>query len=122
MTATPPLDALPAHRHLVAHAARLGRSHLRELFDLDPARAASMCAEAHDVHLDFSKQRIDRAALADLVALLGQSPFARRRAAMFAGERINVTEDRAVLHVALRAPRGAVMRTDGHDVVPDVHA
>jgi glucose-6-phosphate isomerase len=122
MADTPPLDALPAHRLLVAHAARLGRAHLRELFDIEPARAESMRAEAHDVHLDFSKQRIDRAALADLFALLGQSPFARRRAAMFAGERINVTEDRAVLHVALRAPRGTVMRTDGRDVVPDVHA
>ena len=106
MAATPPLDALPAHRLLVAHAQRLGRTHLRDLFAGDPARAADLRAESHDVHLDFSKQRIDRAALADLIALLGQSSFARRRAAMFAGEHINVTEDRAVLHVALRAPRG----------------
>jgi glucose-6-phosphate isomerase len=84
MADTPPLDALPAHRLLVAHAARLGRAHLRELFDIEPARAESMRAEAHDVHLDFSKQRIDRAALADLIELLGQSPFVHRRAAMFA--------------------------------------
>jgi glucose-6-phosphate isomerase len=122
MNAPAPLDTLPAHRSLQAHAARLGDVHLRELFAREPGRASAMTAEAHDLHLDFSKQRIDAAAMSDLLALLGQSGFAARRAAMFAGERINVTEDRAVLHVALRAPRGTVMRTGGRDVVPDVHA
>jgi glucose-6-phosphate isomerase len=122
MNAPAPLDTLPAHRTLLAHAARLRDIHLRELFSREPGRAQAMSAEAHDLHLDFSKQRVDAAAMGDLLALLGQSGFAARRAAMFAGERINVTEDRAVLHVALRAPRGTVMRTGGRDVVPDVHA
>jgi glucose-6-phosphate isomerase len=115
------LDSLPAHRQLVAHGERLRGVHLRDLFAADASRATAFAAEAHDVHADFSKQRIDAAAFRDLLALLSQSGFAERRAAMFAGERINVTEDRAVLHVALRAPRGTVMRTGGRDVVPDVH-
>ena len=116
------LDSLPAHRQLVAHGERLRGVHLRDLFAADASRATAFAAEAHDVHADFSKQRIDAAAFRDLLALLGQSGLAERRAAMFAGERINVTEDRAVLHVALRAPSGTVMRTGGRDVVPDVHA
>ena len=122
MNAAAPLDTLPAHRLLQSHAERLRPVHLRELFASDPGRTAAMAAEAHDVHLDYSKQRIDAAAMKDLLALLGQSGFEARRAAMFAGERINSTEDHAVLHVALRAPRGTVMRTGGRDVVPDVHA
>jgi glucose-6-phosphate isomerase len=122
MNAAAPLDTLPAHRLLQSHAERLRPVHLRELFASDPGRTAAMAAEAHDVHLDYSKQRIDAASMKDLLALLGQSGFEARRAAMFAGERINSTEDRAVLHVALRAPRGTVMRTGGRDVVPDVHA
>ena len=122
MNAAAPLDSLPAHRPLLAHAERLRDTHLRGLFAAEPGRAEAMCAEAHGIHGDFSKQRIDAAAMRDLLALLMQSGFAARRAAMFAGERINVTEDRAVLHVALRAPRGTVMRTGGRDVVPDVHA
>lgn len=121
MAASAPLDSLPAHRLLVAHGERLRAAHLRDLFAADPARASAFVVEAHDVHADFSKQRIDGAAFRDLLALLDQSGFAARRAAMFAGERINVTEDRAVLHVALRAPRGTAMRTGGRDVVPDVH-
>ena len=122
MNAAAPLDSLPAHLRLLAHAERLRGTHLRRLFADEPGRAAAMCASAHDIHADFSKQRVDAAAMRDLLALLAQSGFAARRAAMFAGERINVTEDRAVLHVALRAPRGTVMATGGRDVVPDVHA
>jgi len=121
MATSTPLSALPAHHALVAHAARLAGTTLRELFASDPGRAASMSAEAHELHLDFSKQRIDAAAHGSLLELLAQSGFAARRAAMFAGEPINVTEGRAVLHVALRAPRGTVMRTGGVDVVPAVH-
>ena len=122
MDPTAPLDQLPAHRSLLEHARRMQSASVRDLFAADPARAGAFAAEAHDVHVDFSKQRIDAAVLRDLVALLGQTRFEARRAAMFAGEHINVTEDRAVLHVALRAPRGTVMRTGGRDVVPDVHA
>jgi glucose-6-phosphate isomerase len=122
MEPTVPLDQLPAHRSLLEHARRMHSSSVRDLFAADPARAGTFAAEAHEVHVDFSKQRLDAAVLRDLVALLGQAGFEARRAAMFAGEHINVTEDRAVLHVALRAPRGTVMRTDGRDVVPEVHA
>jgi glucose-6-phosphate isomerase len=122
MEPTVPLDQLPAHRSLLEHARRMSSASVRDLFAADPARAGTFAAEAHEVHVDFSKQRLDAAVLRDLVALLGQAGFEARRAAMFAGEHINVTEDRAVLHVALRAPRGTVMRTDGRDVVPEVHA
>jgi len=121
MAATPALNELPAFRSLTAHAARIRSSHLRDLFAADPGRAGAFSAEAHEIHMDFSKQRVDAAVMRDLLALLGQTPFAARRAGMFAGDRINVTEDRAVLHVALRAPRGSVIRTDGVDVVPQVH-
>jgi glucose-6-phosphate isomerase len=122
MAAPTPLDRLPAFASLQAHAQRIKATHLRDLFAADPGRTPALTVESQEIHADFSKQRIDRAVLADLVALLDQTPFAARRAAMFAGEHINTTEDRAVLHVALRAPRHEVMRTDGIDVVPQVHA
>jgi glucose-6-phosphate isomerase len=117
MADTPALNELPAFRSLTAHAARIRSSHLRDLFAAEPGRAGAFSAEAHEIHMDFSKQRVDAAVMRDLLALLGETPFAARRAGMFAGEHINVTEDRAVLHVALRAPRGSVIRTDGVDVV-----
>ena len=122
MAASTPLDHLPAFDLLQAHANRMKATHVRDLFAADPRRAAALTVEAHDIHTDFSKQRVDQAVMSDLIALLGQTQFAARRAAMFAGEHINVTEDRAVLHVALRAPRTEVIRTDGVDVVPQVHA
>ncbi|MEI6475675.1 MAG: glucose-6-phosphate isomerase [Planctomycetota bacterium] len=122
MAASTPLDRLPAFASLQAHAKRMNATHLRDLFAADPGRTPAFTVEAHDIHTDFSKQRVDPAVMSDLIALLGQTNFASRRAAMFAGEHINVTENRAVLHVALRAPRTEVMRTDGIDVVPQVHA
>jgi glucose-6-phosphate isomerase len=96
--------------------------HLRSFFAEDPARAKRMTAEAAGVFLDYSKNRIDDETLRLLIKLAEQSGLRGRIDAMFRGERINVTEDRAVLHVALRAPRGAVILVDGKNVVPEVHA
>ncbi|MGE0028127.1 MAG: glucose-6-phosphate isomerase [Thermoleophilia bacterium] len=104
------------------HAQRVGTAHLRDLFADDPARGDELVVEAGDLRLDYSKNRVTRETLDLLVALAGRAGVHRRAEAMFAGERINVTEGRAVLHTALRAPRDAVIEVDGHDVVPDVHA
>ena len=95
---------------------------LRDLFTNDPDRAERYVIEAGDLRVDFSKQRVDDTVLAALLDLASQRGVEARRDAMFAGEHINVTEDRAVMHVALRAPSDMVMTVDGHDVVPDVHA
>ena len=96
--------------------------HLRTLFADDPARGERMTAEAAGVFLDYSKNRIDDDTLRLLVELAEQSGLRARIDAMFRGDKINVTEDRAVLHVALRAPRGASILVDGKNVVPEVHA
>ena len=107
----------------VAEQARaVGPLHLRDLFAADPGRAAEFSLEACGLFADFSKQRITTASRAALVDLARVCGLRERVAAMFSGERINVTENRAVLHVALRAPRGTSIMLDGHDVVPDVHA
>jgi glucose-6-phosphate isomerase len=96
-------------------------AHLRELFADDPGRAERYVVEVGDLRIDYSKHRIDDAVLAGLVALAERCGVEARRDAMFAGEHVNVTEDRAVMHVALRAPREAVLTVDGADVVPGVH-
>ena len=96
--------------------------HLRELFAADPHRADRYVVDAADLRVDYSKHRIDDAVLAGLIAIAAQRGAEARRDAMFAGEHINTTEDRAVMHVALRAPRGTSMLVDGVDVVPEVHA
>jgi glucose-6-phosphate isomerase len=96
--------------------------HLRDLFAEDPARGERMTAEAAGVFLDYSKNRADDETLSLLVELAEQSGLRERIDAMFRGEKINVTENRAVLHVALRAPRGASIVVDGKNVVPEVHA
>ncbi|HZD28983.1 MAG TPA: glucose-6-phosphate isomerase, partial [Xanthobacteraceae bacterium] len=96
--------------------------HLRDLFARDPGRGERMTAEAAGVFLDYSKNRVDGETLGLLVALAEQSGLRERIDAMFRGEKINVTENRAVLHVALRAPRGASIIVDGRNVVPEVHA
>ncbi len=95
--------------------------HLRELFATDPGRATRYVVGVGDLRIDYSKQRIDDAVLAALHAVAQEAGVAARRDAMFAGERINVTEDRAVLHVALRMPPGTTLEVDGRDVVADVH-
>ena len=96
--------------------------HLRNLFADDPTRGERMTAEAAGVYLDYSKNRIKDESLKLLIELAEQSGLRARIDAMFRGEKINVTEDRAVLHVALRAPKGASILVDGKNVVPEVHA
>jgi glucose-6-phosphate isomerase len=95
--------------------------HLRELFAHDPARSERMTAKAAGVFLDYSKNRVDDETLRLLIELAAQSGLRERIDAMFRGEKINVTEKRAVLHVALRAPKGASIMVDGKNVVPEVH-
>ena len=95
---------------------------LADLFAADPGRAERYVVHAGDLRIDYSKHPIDDGLLGALVAWAESAGVAQRRDAMFAGEQINVTEDRAVLHTALRAPAGASVVVDGHDVVPDVHA
>ncbi len=80
MAAPTPLDRLPAFASLQAHAQRIKATHLRDLFAADPGRTPALTVESQEIHADFSKQRIDRAVLTDLIALLGQTPFAARRA------------------------------------------
>ena len=97
-------------------------AHLRQLFADDAGRAERFTAEGAGLILDYSKNRITDATMQLLVRLAEERGVAARRDAMFRGEKINMTESRAVLHVALRAPRGAVIEVDGKNVVPDVHA
>ncbi len=107
---------------LERHHATVSAVHLRDLFSEDPGRAEAMTLEAGDLFLDYSKNRVTGETLRLLVALAERAGLRERVEAMFGGQRINVTEDRAVLHVALRAPRDARIMLDGRDVVPDVHA
>jgi len=104
-----------------ALVARPVPSSLRQLFAGDPQRAERYVVEVGDLRIDYSKQRIDDEVLAALIDVARAAHVEDRREAMFRGERINVTEDRAVLHTALRAPRDAVIEVDGADVVPEVH-
>ncbi|MCU1360860.1 MAG: pgi, partial [Ilumatobacteraceae bacterium] len=96
-------------------------AHLRQLFATDPDRAARYTLVAGDLRIDWSKNLVDDRVMAALMDVVEASSFAARRAAMFEGEPINTTEQRAVLHTALRAPVGTVIQVEGHDVVPDVH-
>ncbi|MGA2836933.1 MAG: glucose-6-phosphate isomerase [Acidimicrobiales bacterium] len=116
------LKATDEWRDLVAEFVRVRDRHLREFFADDPDRGTTMVASAGDLVLDYSKHRVDGRVLAALVAVARRAGVAGRRDAMFAGERINTTEDRSVLHVALRMPRDAELTVDGRDVVADVHA
>jgi glucose-6-phosphate isomerase len=109
-------------RALEDHQRAIEARHLRSLFADDPARGERMTAEAAGVFLDYSKNRIDDETIRLLVELAEQSGLRARIDAMFRGDKINVTEGRAVLHVALRAPRGASILVDGKNVVPEVHA
>jgi glucose-6-phosphate isomerase len=94
---------------------------LRDLFDEDPRRGERMCVEVGDLYLDYSKNRVTNETIELLVRLARRAGVEQLRDAMFAGEKINITEDRAVLHVALRAPANEVFEVDGRNVVPDVH-
>jgi glucose-6-phosphate isomerase len=115
------LTETPAWKALTAHHAQIKDVHLRRLFADDPGRAERFSAEGPGLFLDYSKNRITDETLKLLLQLAEERGVAKRRDAMFAGEKINTTERRAVLHVALRAPRGAKIEVDGADVVPDVH-
>ena len=112
----------PAWRALQAHYKQVAPLHLRELFRNDRARGERMTLEAAGVYLDYSRNRVTDETLSLLVQLAEESGLRERIDAMFAGERINISENRAVLHTALRAPRGVSVRVDGEDVVPQVHA
>src|SRR3954471_13488283 len=112
----------PAYRALEAHFGEIRARHLRELFAEDPERGTRLTVEAEGLFLDYSKNRVTDETLRLLAELAEQSGLRERIHAMFGGEHINLTEDRAVLHVALRAPRGSSITTEGTDVVPEVHA
>jgi glucose-6-phosphate isomerase len=115
------LEERPAWQELQNHAKGVSKQHLRTLFAADPERGRRMTVEAAGIYLDYSKNRITDETLTLLRKLAEQSGLRARIDAMFRGEKINRTENRAVLHIALRAPRGTSIVVDGHDVVPDVH-
>ena len=119
---TTPLTERPAWKALQDHHRQIQAMHLRDLFARDPGRGERLTAEAAGVFLDYSKNRIAGDTVPLLVTLAEESGLRKRIDAMFRGEKINVSEKRAVLHVALRAPRGAAIVVDGENVVPAVHA
>src|SRR5580693_346677 len=111
-----------AWKALQAHCEKMKEVHLRTLFANDATRGKRLTAEAVGIYLDYSKNRVTDETMKLLVQLADESGLRARIDAMFRGEKINTTEDRAVLHVALRAPRGASIVVDGVNVVPEVHA
>jgi glucose-6-phosphate isomerase len=116
-----PLTQRPAWAALQAHHAEIAGRHLRELFAADPDRGERLTAQACGIYLDYSKNRVTDETLGLLRRLAEESGLRERIEAMFTGEKINVTENRAVLHVALRAPQSATIQVDGVNVVPAVH-
>jgi glucose-6-phosphate isomerase len=122
MTAIAPLAARAAWKALAAHHAKVKDLHLRKLFADDSGRAERLTVDAAGLHCDYSKNRVTDETLHLLLQLAEESGLRARIEAMFRGEKINVTENRAVLHVALRAPKGASILVDGENVVPQVHA
>jgi glucose-6-phosphate isomerase len=121
-TSTPFLTRTTAWRALEEHYSQLKDRHLRDLFRDDPERGARLTAQAAGFYMDYSKHRITDVTLRLLLDLARERGLEERREAMFRGVKINITEDRAVLHTALRAPRDARIYVDGYDVVRDVHA
>jgi glucose-6-phosphate isomerase len=120
-TKTVPLAERAAWKALQAHAEQIHGRHLRELFAEDASRGERLTVEAEGLFLDYSKNRITDETLTLLVQLAKESGLRARCEAMFTGEKINITENRAVLHVALRAPKSEKILVDGEDVVPGVH-
>jgi glucose-6-phosphate isomerase len=120
--ASQPLTERPAWRALQTHYEQVRGLHLRRLFADDPRRGERLTAEAVGLYLDYSKNRVTDETIRLLVRLVEECDLRGRIDAMFRGDRINVTEGRSVLHVALRAPRGTSIVVDGKDVVPEVHA
>jgi glucose-6-phosphate isomerase len=121
MIPVPPLRERKAWQALERHHAEIGNRQLRELFDADPGRGERLTAEAEGIYLDYSKNRVTDETMRLLVELAEESAVPQRRDAMFAGQHINVSEDRAVLHLALRMPAGTKLIVDGEDVVAQVH-
>src|SRR6266545_6430885 len=121
-TAITPLTKRPAWIALAAHYKKIKSAHLRELFAVDPKRGERFTAEAAGLFLDYSKNRVTGQTLKLLLRLAKESGLRERMEAMFGGEKINITEKRAVLHTALRAPRHATILVDDKNVVPEVHA
>ena len=121
MPATP-LRERKAWQALERHHAEIAGQHLRDLFAGDEGRGERLTAEAAGLYLDYSKNRVTDETMRLLIELAQESGVAQRRDAMFRGEHINVSENRAVLHVALRMPATASLTVDGQDVVADVHA
>jgi glucose-6-phosphate isomerase len=119
--AVPPLPERKAWQALKRHYDEIAGQHLRDLFAEDPGRGERLTAEAAGLYLDYSKNRVTDETMRLLVALAEESGVAEHRDAMFRGDHINVSEDRAVLHVALRMPEGAHLEVDGVDVVAAVH-
>ena len=117
-----PLRKRPAWSALEAHHQKIKGLHLRQLFAGDPKRGERLAAEGAGVYLDYSKNQVTDETLPLLLRLAEEAQLRTRIDAMFAGDKINVSERRAVLHVALRAPRGASISVDGKNVVPEVHA
>ena len=116
------LTSRPAWAALQTHADEVRTRHLRELFAGDPDRGTRLALDAVGLYLDYSKNRVTDATLTLLLKLADEVGLKGRIDAMFRGDKINTTENRSVLHVALRAPRGTSIVVDGHDVVPEVHA
>ncbi len=122
MTTIKPLTQRAAWKKLAAHHRKIKGLHLRKLFAADSKRGERMTAEAVGLFLDYSKNRITSETLKLLLQLANESGLKSRIKAMFSGEKINVTENRAALHIALRAPKGSTILVDGKNVVPEVHA
>jgi glucose-6-phosphate isomerase len=118
---TVPLRQRPAWKALEQHHAEIAGRHLRELFDEDPGRGERLTAEAAGLYLDYSKNRVTDETIRLLIRLAEESGLEQRRDAMFRGDRINVSENRPVLHVALRMPKDSTLVVDGVDVVAQVH-
>jgi len=116
------ITGTPEWKALREHYRALRDVHLRELFDAEAGRGERLRVEFDGIYLDYSKNRLTAETIQLLISLAERAGLRERIDAMFAGEKINVTEDRAVLHVALRAPKGTRIRVDGVDVVPQVHA
>ncbi|MCW2559280.1 MAG: glucose-6-phosphate isomerase [Mycobacterium sp.] len=117
----PDITETPAWNALVRHHDQVGAKTLRELFDEDPARGRDLTLTVGDLYIDYSKHRVTRETLGLLVDLAKAADLEAKRDAMFSGAHINTSEDRAVLHTALRLPKGAELVVDGQDVVADVH-
>jgi glucose-6-phosphate isomerase len=118
----PDISATEAWKALTKHHEQIGKTHLRQLFADDPARGTEFSVTVGDLYIDYSKHRVTRETLKLLTDLARTANLEQRRDEMFAGVHINTSEDRAVLHTALRLPRDAKLVVDGQNVVEDVHA